>query len=250
MPVEAVRCIDRHDRIRGRAAGPVRERGVPAVDGLDQANDPVFKVVFHVADVEHVLPQEPDAAGSHVVPADQELDVLERHARERERFDGGDRDVRRPAADAPHVKAERRKARREFELGGAGRTDGAVEGAAVHDEPHIGSIDSGGHERPHATHGDGELGHPAESAMAGGRECRWSRGGEQQRYKADARTAAAAQARLPCHDHEVDFDAHPRPGQRKIRGHGSRKSAGPNASMANVRDIERNLARPRRHGEA
>ena len=88
-----------------------------AVDGLHQANDAISQIVVHVADVKDILAQHPHAAGPYLAPANQEIDVLERNARERKSLDRGHRHVRPPPTDAPYVKSERRKVCLELELG-------------------------------------------------------------------------------------------------------------------------------------
>ena len=100
--------IDVDDRKLIRRFDPVGKYRLSAIVGLHQPNHTLAEIVLDIPKMKDVLTEHTDAPG-YVVAADQEFDVVQRRAGERDLLGRRDRDARPAAAGADNVEPQRRE---------------------------------------------------------------------------------------------------------------------------------------------
>ena len=133
---------DRRERL---ARGPIGERDIVAALDLHQPDRAVRQVVFDVDQPQDVLTEQPRR--TRVAAADDETDTRHRDAGEREVLRAGDRGGG-VAVDPAQAKSRRRRLDRKAEFRRRRARQGAVERAAVDDEPRIVRAELRIHHRP------------------------------------------------------------------------------------------------------
>lgn len=145
---------------------PVGELLPAAVPGLHHPQQSVCEIQLEIRGAEQVLSQEAGNARQAVVAADQELDIVERGIAQREIFHRRDLRMDR-SADAADEESEGSRLQVQLVLRRDRGRDHLEEGAGVHDEPRLGTVDPGGDQRLRAVHRDGKGVGPQGAALGG-----------------------------------------------------------------------------------
>ena len=145
---------------------PVRQLMVAAPGGCEEPHHAVAEVVLDVELSQHVLADQ--TVCRQTMFADQEFDVVERHADQRELLGGGPAHIRL-AGESLDVNPRRPRAAVQTEPGGGRGAERAHERAGVDEQPHVLAIDLRADHRAQTHHGHRQVGYLSELTDGGER---------------------------------------------------------------------------------